>query len=103
MVARGEIWWYEPPDEKRRPYLILTRTAGIPVLTSLVAAPATTTRRYIASEVNLGPEDGMPAECALSLDNVSTISKAHLTKRVAVLSDEKLRATCSALQFVVEC
>jgi mRNA-degrading endonuclease toxin of MazEF toxin-antitoxin module len=28
-VTRGEIWWYEPPDAKRRPVLILTRAAAI--------------------------------------------------------------------------
>ena len=103
MVARGEIWWYEPPRAKRRPYLILTRAAGVPILTTLVAVPATTNRRDIASEVNLGPEHGMPTECALTLDNISTITKAHLTERITTLSDSTLHEVCRALQFVVEC
>jgi mRNA-degrading endonuclease toxin of MazEF toxin-antitoxin module len=25
-MRRGEVWWYERPDRKRRPVLVLTRT-----------------------------------------------------------------------------
>ncbi|MDQ3677127.1 MAG: type II toxin-antitoxin system PemK/MazF family toxin [Actinomycetota bacterium] len=67
-MNRGEVWWYELPDSGRRPGLILTRQAAIPVLSALLVAPATRTIRGIATQVRLGPEDGMPTECALSFD-----------------------------------
>jgi mRNA-degrading endonuclease toxin of MazEF toxin-antitoxin module len=28
-MKRGEVWWHEPPDDKRRPVLILTRAEAI--------------------------------------------------------------------------
>jgi mRNA-degrading endonuclease toxin of MazEF toxin-antitoxin module len=35
-VRRGEVWWHEPPGEKRRPVLILTRTEAKSLLTERV-------------------------------------------------------------------
>jgi mRNA interferase MazF len=40
-MARGEVWWVEDPASGRRPFLILTRDAAIPVLRNIVAVPAT--------------------------------------------------------------
>lgn len=39
-MRRGEIWWYGPPDAKRRPVLILTRDEAIGRLFDLIAVPA---------------------------------------------------------------
>ena len=47
MVTRGEVWWYEPPEAKARPHLILTRSEVIPLLSDLLAMPATRTVRGI--------------------------------------------------------
>jgi len=38
---RGEVWWGEEPERKRRPYLVLTRNSAIGTLHEvLVAAPS---------------------------------------------------------------
>src|SRR6185312_10634401 len=60
LVARSEIWWAEHPDAGRRPFLVLTRQAAIPVLNALLAVPATRTIRQIPTEVVLDIDDGMP-------------------------------------------
>src|SRR3954468_9073021 len=52
---RGDIWWGEAPDQKGRPYLVLTRDEAIPVLRTVLAAPVTRTVRGIPTEVSLGP------------------------------------------------
>lgn len=103
MVARGEIWWHEAPDEQRRPYLVLTRDQGIPVLNQLVAVPATRTIRGIPTEVLLDTSDGMPAPCALTLDNVRVVRKSCLTSRVTVLDADRMAEVCAALAFAVDC
>ena len=51
VVNRGEVWWAEHPDAGRRPYLVLTRQAAIPVLNRVLAVPATRTVRGIPTEV----------------------------------------------------
>ena len=45
----------------------------------------------------------MKATCAINLHNVVTVSKAHLGRRVAMLSSERLREICAALGFTLGC
>jgi len=103
VVKRGEIWWYEHPRRGRRPYLILTRDEAIPVLNQLVAVPATRTIRGIPTEVALGPAEGMPTACVLSLDNVGLVRREFLTSRITSLDEETLRDVCRALAAATGC
>lgn len=102
-MNRGEIWWLEHPDAGRRPACIITRAAAIPVLTSVLVAPATRTIRGIPTEVTLGPGDGMPVSCVLSLDNVTTVPKSLLTGRITRLAPAKLAELCAALAVATGC
>jgi mRNA interferase MazF len=102
-MNRGDVWWYELPDAGRRPGCIVTRQAAIPVLNALLVAPATRTIRNIASEVNLGREDGMPEDCALSFDNLLTVPKALLTERITRLGPAKVAELCAALDVATDC
>lgn len=103
MVNRGEIWWAEHPEAGRRPYLVLTRQAAIPVLDRVLAVPATRTIRDIPTEVLLDEDDGMPEPCALSFDNITTMPKALLTSRITRLSVGKLEEICRALGSATAC
>lgn len=102
-MNRGEVWWYELPDAGRRPGCILTRQAAIPVLNAVLVAPATRTIRGIPTEVRLGPEDGMPTACALSFDNLLTVPKALLTKRITRLPPTRLAELCDAIDVAADC
>jgi mRNA interferase MazF len=103
VVKRGEVWWHEAENEKRRPYLILTRDEAIPVLNALLAVPATRTMRGIPSEVALGARDGMPSECVLTLDNLTVVRKAHLVERITQLETSVLEDVCTAMNFAAGC
>jgi mRNA interferase MazF len=100
---RGEVWWGEIGDIGRRPFLVMTRTAAIPVLNSVLAAPVTRTIRSIPTEVLLGPEDGMPTECAASFDNLRVVPKSYLVDRVCALETTRLLEACRALRAAVDC
>ncbi|MDP2710738.1 MAG: type II toxin-antitoxin system PemK/MazF family toxin [Solirubrobacteraceae bacterium] len=102
-MNRGEIWWYELPDGGRRPGCVLTRQAAIGVLNAVLVAPATRTIRSIPTEVRLGPEDGMPADCVLSFDNLLTVPKVLLTERIAALGHARLDELCAALDIATGC
>ena len=97
------MWWAELPASGRRPVLVLSRDAAIPVLTRVVVVPATRTVRGIPTEVPLGPDDGMPDNCALSFDNVVTLPKTALTERICTLGPERLHQVCRAWNDVVDC
>ena len=103
MVARGEVWWYEDPRAGRRPFVILTRDEAIPVLNQLLAAPATRTIRGIPTEVRLGPQDGMPQECVLSLDNVTLVRPELCTSLVTRLGERVMTEVCEALGRAMAC
>lgn len=100
---RGEVWWGEIQDLGRRPFLIMTRSAAIPILNNVLAAPVTRTVRNIPTEVSLGPDDGMPSECAASFDNLRVVPKAYLVDRICALGSTRLVAACSALRAAVDC
>lgn len=103
MVNRGEVWWVEHPEAGRRPFLVLTRQAAIPVLHSVLAVPATRTIRAIPTEVVLDGTDGMPEECALSLDNVTVLPQALFRERIARLSVDRMSEVCRALSLATGC
>jgi mRNA interferase MazF len=102
-VNRGEVWWVERPNVGRRPHLVLTREEAISVLRSLTAVPATRTIRGIPTEVRVGPEDGMPAECVLSLDNTTLVPKAVFVERICTLSVDRMHEVCGALAIATGC
>jgi mRNA interferase MazF len=100
---RGEIWWGEIENFGRRPFLVMTRTAAIPVLHSVLAAPVTKTIRNIPTELRLGTDDGMPTECVASFDNLRVVAKAYLVERQSALDPLRLTEACDALRCAVDC
>jgi mRNA interferase MazF len=100
--VQGEVWWAEAED-KRRPVLVVTRSDAIPVLTRLVVAPITRTVRGIPTEISFGPDDGLPAECAASFDNLQPINRHLLTHRIASLSPARRHELCDALAALADC
>jgi mRNA interferase MazF len=103
MVNRGEVWWAEHPDSGRRPYLVLTRQAAIPVLTRVLAVPATRSVRDIPTEVLLDEDDGMPERCALTFDNLVTMPVSLFTSRICRLGVARLDEICRALRTAAGC
>ena len=102
-MNRGEVWWAEHPDAGRRPFLVLTREAAIPVLQRVLAVPATRRVREIPTEVVLDQADGMPQRCALTFDNVTTMPKGFFTERICRLGLQHLAEVCSALRAASGC
>lgn len=100
---RGEVWWGEIDDVGRRPFLVMTRSAAIPVLHNVLAAPITRTVRGIPTEVPLGLDDGMPSDCAASFDNLRVVPKAYLVDRVCALDPRRIVQACRALRAAVDC
>lgn len=102
-MNRGEIRWYtfEYPD-KRRPVLILARSSAISYLTGITIAPITSTVRDIPTEVFLTPEDdGVPAPCAVNLDNIQTVPKYKLGGLITTLTTACMAKVEQALAFAL--
>ncbi|MCP3935920.1 MAG: type II toxin-antitoxin system PemK/MazF family toxin [Actinomycetia bacterium] len=104
MVARNDIYWADlGPPAGRRPVCVLTRNAAIEVLATVTCAPITRTMRGIPSEVELGPDHGLPESCIISCDNVITIPQTELDDDPVGQLDEMARAQLdSALRYALD-
>ncbi len=103
LPARGEIWWADLADAGRRPALVVTRDAAIPVLRAVIVAPVSRTVRGIPTEVAIGPEDGLPERCAASFDNLRLVPRSVLTERAGRLAPQKSLEICRAIRAMADC
>jgi mRNA interferase MazF len=99
-TEHGEIWW--AAADKRRPVLIVSRddTRGARTLTTV--ASITRTARGLASEVEIDQREGLPVPCVANCDDLTTIAKARLVRRVGRLSEVKLMELDDALRFALQ-
>jgi len=101
-VRRGEIWWAElDPPAGRRPVILLSRNEAYSVCSLVVVAPVTTRIRHIPSEVILRTDDGMPQDCVVNLDTITTIPKDCLRSRLVTLDAKKLKEIEAAIHFTL--
>lgn len=104
MVTRNDIFWADLGHPAgRRPVCVLTRDAAIPVLTSVTCAPITRTIRGIRSEVEIGPDEGLPEVCVISCDNVLTVPLDDLDRGPIGHLDEIKRSQLDrALRYALD-
>lgn len=103
MVARGEIWWGEAPDEQGRPFLVVSRDAANRVMQRVLVAPVTTRVRSIPSELPLGPDEGLPRPCVASFDNVRPFPQAMLVRRLGVVGPQRFHLLCAVAGATLDC
>jgi len=65
----------------------------------VTVAPLTRMVRHVDSEVVLSPDQGLPSVCAVSLDNILTIRKELLDRRLARLGTDTMLEVFDALRF----
>lgn len=63
----------------------------------------TRTMRDIPTQVRLGPDDGMPEECVVTLDNLRTVHQALLGDPIASLAGKRMDEVCRALAIATGC
>ena len=82
---------------------MLTRNAAIQVLSAVTCAPITRTVRGIRSEVEVGPEEGLPEVSVITCNNIVTLPISMLAgSRVGHLSLAKRAALDHALRYALD-
>jgi mRNA interferase MazF len=81
----------------------MTRSQATQSLNELLVILATTTVRGLPTEVELGPEDGMPRSCVLNADHASAADKVFLSERITQLGPERMAEVCRALALATSC
>lgn len=103
MVARGELWWGETPDEKGRPFLVVSRDAANAVMQRALVAPVTTRIRGVPSELPLGAAEGLPRDSVASFDNLRPFPQSMLVRRLGVLDATRRHLLCAVAAATLDC
>jgi mRNA interferase MazF len=101
-VVRGEVWWATTPGGDR-PVLVLTRDPVADRIGAVVVVACTRTIRGLTSELPLGPEDGLPEACVAAFDNIHTLRRDRLRRRITRLSEARMAEACDVLQRALGC
>lgn len=101
-MQRGEIWFAATPGGDR-PVLVLTRDPVADRIGSVVVAALTRTRRGLVSELLLTPDDGVPTDSVVNFDNLHTIPRHALRRKVTTLPPARMAEACRTLQAATGC
>lgn len=102
-MQRGEVWFAATPGGDR-PVLVLTRDPVADRIGSVVVAALTRTRRGLVSELGLGAvDDGLPSDCVVNFDNIHTLPRDVLRRRVTILSPSRMAQACHVLAAATGC
>ena len=89
-MKQYEIWWAKLPEPAgKRPVLLLSRDDVYEYLNKFIVAEVTTTIRKIPVEISLGSAEGLSRPCAANCDNLRTVARSWLTKRIGVLDEAR--------------
>lgn len=101
VPRRGDVWLARL--DKVRPVVVLTRDPMGGLLHSVIAAPVTSTVRWLSTEVPVGPADGIRIESVANLDNAQLVGRSVLVRKVGRARASTLTAMCAALTIAVGC
>ena len=88
--------------DKVRPVLVLTRELVRPHLDSVTVAPITSRIWGLATEVAVGPGNGLDQASVVTCDNVTTIARRDLLEQVGALLPHQEIELAHALQHAFE-
>jgi mRNA interferase MazF len=84
--------------------LVLTRDPVAGRIASVVVAALTRSRRGLISELELSAEgDGVPTDCVVNFDNIHTVPRTALRRRIAALSPARMAEACRTLAAATDC
>jgi len=95
-----EIWWADlPKPAGKRPVLLLSRPSAYSYLHKFIVAEITTTIRGIPIEVAVGSREGLTKHSVVNCDNLRTIAKSALVKKLGLLSPSRCGEVKRAVGF----
>lgn len=103
-MKRGEVHWAHLPEGfGRRPVVILSRDAVLPVRDRVTVAPISRTIREIRSEVPVGRPEGLGFDSVVNTDEILTIPKRRLDPEpIGSLGPVKIRELEAAIHYALD-
>jgi mRNA interferase MazF len=101
-VKQYEVWWAKLPDPVgARPVLLLSRNGSYDYLSRVLAVEVTRRQRGIPQEVLLGRREGLREPCVANLDNLRSVPKPALDRRIGRLAAARVVELKRALGYAL--
>jgi mRNA interferase MazF len=101
-VKQYEIWWATLPEPVgTRPVMLLARDAAYAYLERITVVEVTSRAYGIDQEIVLGAREGLPRSCVARFDNVASIPKRALQRRLGRLPAARHHEAKRALGFAL--
>jgi len=105
-LKRGDLFRVHRPrggdPNRSRVFVVVSRQALIESrFSTVVCAPVYTRRDGLATQVDVGPGDGLKHESGIHCDALVSLAKPRLTDYLARLKPERLRALDQALRVAL--
>lgn len=99
-TEHGEIW--EARLDKVRPVVVVSRDDVAGRRMKATVAAITSTLRDVPTHIPLDHRDGLAHLSAINCDELQTIPKTALVRRIGRLAESKLAALDDALRFALQ-
>lgn len=105
-MTRGDIYLVRKPGKgdpkRRRAFVVVSRHVLIDSkYATVICAPVYSTRGGLASQVDVGPEQGLRRDSAIHCDGLLSLPKTDLTDYVGSLGERKLAELSAALEVAL--
>jgi mRNA interferase MazF len=90
-----------PKPAGHRPVLLLSRPDAYLYLNKVAVVEITTTIRQIPIELPLGKDDGLQRRCVANCDNIRTIDRSILKRRLGRLKESRVAELKRAMGFAL--
>ena len=104
-MKRGDLFKVRKPDgdpKQSRVFVVVSRPALIASrFSTVICAPVYTSRHGLATEVNIGIDEGLKHDSAVHCDALVSLQKAMLTDFIGSLSPSQLLKLDEALRIAL--
>ena len=102
---RGDLYRLRKPGEdpkRARVFVVVSRPALVTSrFSTVICAPVYSQRRGLATEVEVGPDEGLKHASAILCDGLVSVLKSSLTDYIGALSEPKLAVLARALRIAL--
>lgn len=102
LINRGELWHVDVPAVGPHPGVVVSRQVSIPVRTNVTIVLVTTTARAGPAEVSLNSEVGLRQPSVANCDEIYTVRKAALVRKLGDLRFEDMQRIDRALRISLD-
>lgn len=104
-MKRGDLYRVRRPDadpKRSRVYVIVSRQALIETrFSTVICAPIHTRRDGLATQVEVGVDEGLKHDSSIHCDALVSVQKGVLTDYIGTLAHPRLRALDAALRVAL--